>query len=52
MLATLYVLEYLISIKDYDEANRILNIVLTCDDYLCPQSYSGFKVSGGCNCGK
>ena len=52
MLATLYVLEYLISIKDYDEANRILNIILTCDDYLCPQSYSGFKVSGGCNCGK
>ena len=52
MLATLYVLEWLISTGDYDEANRILSIVLSCDDYLCPQTYIGTVTGGGCNCGR
>lgn len=52
LLATYYVLKWLISKKDYDEATRILNIVLSCDDYLCPRDYVGTIIKGGCNCGR
>lgn len=51
MIASLAVLDWLITNKDYDEAKRILNILDSCDDYLCPSEYNS-GVMGGCNCGK
>ena len=51
MIASLAVLDWLIANKDYDEAKRILNILNSCDDYLCPSGYNS-SVMGGCNCGK
>ena len=51
MIASLAVLDWLIANKDYDEAKRILNILDSCDDYLCPSEYNS-GVMGGCNCGK
>lgn len=51
MIASLVVLDWLIANKDYDEAKRILDVLNSCDDYLCPSEYNG-GVMGGCNCGK
>lgn len=51
MIASLAVLDWLIANKDYDEAKRILNILDSCDDYLCPSEYNS-GIMGGCNCGK
>lgn len=51
MIASLAVLDWLIANKDYDEAKRILNILDSCDDYLCPSEYNN-SIMGGCNCGK
>ena len=51
MIASLAVLDWLIANKDYDEAKRILNILDSCDDYLCPSEYNS-SIMGGCNCGK
>ena len=51
MIASLAVLDWLIANKDYDEAKRILNILNSCDDYLCPSGYNS-SIIGGCNCGK
>ena len=51
MIASLAVLDWLIANKDYDEAKRILNILNSCDDYLCPSEYNS-SIMGGCNCGK
>ena len=51
MIASLTVLDWLIANKDYDEAKRILNILNSCDDYLCPSEYNNNMI-GGCNCGK
>ena len=51
MIASLAVLDWLIANKDYDEAKRILNILDSCDDYLCPSVYNS-SIMGGCNCGK
>lgn len=50
MIASLSVLNWLISNKDYDEAKRILNILDSCDNYLCPSEHN--NRIGGCNCGK
>ena len=50
MIASLAVLDWLIANKDYDEAKRILNILNSCDSYLCPSEYN--NTMGGCNCGK
>ena len=51
MIASLAVLDWLIANKDYDEAKRILNILNSCDSYLCPSEYNNSMI-GGCNCGK
>lgn len=51
MIASLAVLDWLIANKDYDEAKRILNILNSCDNYLCPSEYNNSMI-GGCNCGK
>ena len=51
MIASLAVLDWLVANKDYDEAKRILNILDSCDDYLCPSEYNS-DIMGGCNCGK
>lgn len=51
MIASLAVLDWLVANKDYDEAKRILNILDSCDDYLCPSEYNS-SIMGGCNCGK
>ena len=51
MIASLAVLDWLIANKDYDEAKRILNILDSCDDYLCPSEHNS-DIMGGCNCGK
>ena len=51
MIASLAVLDWLVANKDYDEAKRILNILDSCDDYLCPSEYNS-GIMGGCNCGK
>ena len=48
---TMYVLNWLINNKEFDEAFRILSIVITCDPYLCNETDS-FNNLGGCNCGK
>ena len=50
MIASLAVLDWLIANKDYDEAKRILNILNSCDSYICPSEYN--NTVGGCNCGK
>ena len=50
MIASLSVLDWLIINKDYDEAKRILNILKSCDNYLCLSEYN--NTIGGCNCGK
>ena len=47
----MYVLNWLINNKEFDEAFRILSIVSTCDPYLCNETDS-FNNLGGCNCGK
>lgn len=48
---TMYVLDWLIKNKEFDEASRILNIVNSCDDSFC-NGANTFNNSGGCNCGK
>lgn len=52
LILSLYVLNHLICSKDYDEAQRILDIITSCDGFLCSQEYYGNLSLGGCNCGK
>lgn len=52
LILSLYVLNYLICNEEYDEAQRILDIITSCDGFLCPQEYYGDLTLGGCNCGK
>lgn len=51
-LISKYILEYLRCIKDYDEMNRLLSILNSCDQFLCPKDFITKAISGGCNCGK
>lgn len=48
---TIYVLNWLINNKEFDEAARILNIINTCDYSFCGETNT-FNNLGGCNCGK
>ncbi len=51
-LISKYVLEYLRCLGDYDEINRLLSILNSCDQFLCPKDVITKAISGGCNCGK
>ena len=48
---TMYVLDWLINNKEFDEVTRILNIINSCGDSLCGETNT-FNNLGGCNCGK
>jgi len=53
LLATLFLLQWLLCNGDFDEVKRILDIIFSCgDDFLCPEDIVNKIVSGGCNCGK
>lgn len=51
-LISKYILEYLRCLKDYDEVDRLLGILNSCDQFLCPKDVITKAISGGCNCGK
>ena len=48
LLSALYVFDYLKDTKNYEEAQRILDNMRGCGDFLC----EGAKVKSDCGCGK
>lgn len=52
LIAFDYVLRYLTNLGDIDEFNKLINLLLSCDDTLCPKSTRGVLISGGCGCGR
>ena len=48
---TMYVLDWLINNKEFDEVTRILNVINSCGDSFCGDT-NILNKSGGCNCGK
>ena len=52
LMSAIFVLKWLICNKQFDEAEKILDRLMSCDSGLCPEEYISTNIIGGCGCGK